>query len=158
VADGKGESSRESTSLLGGGGNWHGWGNGAVDFGSSDFQQTIIGEAVNQAVTQMSTELVADAGKLEARTVVVEGVVAAVDGGQIVLNVGRKAGLKVGDQLTVQRVTKEIKDPATGQVIRRLTSPVGVIRLTDVDDISAVGTPVSGSDFQVGDAVKTVTQ
>src|SRR5208337_297569 len=158
VADGKGESSRESTSLLGGGGNWHGWGNGAVDFGSSDFQQTILGEAVNGAVTQMSAGLVADAGKLEARTVVVEGLVAAVDGGQIVLDVGGKAGLKVGDQLTVQRVTKEIKDPATGQVIRRMTSPVGTIRLTDVDDVSAVGTAVSGSDFKVGDAVKTVTQ
>ncbi len=158
VGDGKGESSRESTSLLGGGGNWHGWGGGAVDFGSSDFQQTIIGEAINAAVKQMSGELIADAPKLEARTVTVEGVVAAVDGGQIVLNVGGKAGLKVGDQLTVQRVTKEIKDPSTGQVIRRLTSPVGVIRLTDVDAISAVGTPVSGSDFKVGDAVKTITQ
>jgi len=158
VATGKGESSRENTSLLGGGGNWHAGGAGAADFGSSDFQQTILGEAVNAAVTQMSAGLVADAGKLEVRTVQVEGLVAAVDGGQVVLNVGSKAGLKVGDQLTVQRVTKEIKDPSTGQVIRRLTSPVGTIRLTDVDAISAVGTPVSGSDFKVGDAVKTVTQ
>jgi len=158
VADGKGESSRESTSLLGGGGNWHGWGGGNVDFGSSDFQQTILGEAVNAAVTQMSQGLIADAGKLEIRTVQVEGLVAAVDGGQVILNVGAKAGLKVGDQLTVSRVTKEIKDPSTGQVIRRMTSPVGTIRLTDVDAISAVGTPVSGSDFKVGDAVKTVTQ
>lgn len=158
VATGKGESTRESTSLLGGGGNWHGWGGGAVDFGSSDFQQTIIGEAINAAVKQMSGELIADNSKLEMRTVVVEGVVAAVDGGQVVLNVGAKAGLKVGDQLTVQRVTKEIKDPSSGAVIRRMTSPVGVIRLTDVDDISAVGTPVSGSDFKVGDAVKTITQ
>jgi curli biogenesis system outer membrane secretion channel CsgG len=158
VAEGKGESSRESTSLLGGGSNWHGWGGGAVDFGSSDFQQTILGEAVNAAVKQMSGELIADNGKLEARTIKVEGLVAAVDGGQIVLNVGGKTGLKVGDQLTVERVTKEIKDPATGQVIRRLSSPVGVIKLTDVDDVSAVGTAVSGSGFKVGDAVKTVTQ
>ncbi len=36
----------------------------------------------------MSTGLVADAPKLVARTINVEGVVAAVDGGQIVLNVG----------------------------------------------------------------------
>jgi len=158
VADGKGESSRESTSLLGGGGGWNGWGGGNVDFGSSGFQQTILGEAVNAAVTQMSAGLVADAPKLEARTVVVEGLVAAVDGGQIILNVGAKAGLKVGDQLTVQRVTREIKDPSTGQVLRRMTAPVGVIRLTDVDEVSAVGTPVSGSDFKVGDAVKSVTQ
>ena len=158
VASGKGESSRESTSLLGGGNNWHGWGGGAVDFGSSDFQQTILGEAVNAAVQQMSGELIADNGKLQARTISVEGLVAAVDGGQIVLNVGAKAGLKVGDQLTVERVTKEIKDPSTGAVIRRMSSPVGVIRLTDVDAISAVGTAVSGSGFKVGDACKTVTQ
>ena len=158
VASGKGESSRESTSLLGGGSNWHGFGGGAVDFGSSDFQQTIVGEAVNQAVVQMTSELVADNTKLVARTISVEGVVAAVDGGQIVLNIGGKAGLKVGDQLTVKRVTKEIKDPSTGKVIRKMTSDVGVIRLTDVDDISAVGAPVSGSGFKVGDEVKTITQ
>ncbi len=158
VADGKGESSRESTSLLGGGSNWHGFGGGAVDFGSSDFQQTILGEAVNAAVTQMSTELVADSPKLVARTISVEGVVAAVDGGQIVLNVGSKVGLKVGDQLTVKRVTKEIKDPTTGKTLRKLTSDVGVIKLTDVDEVSAIGAPVSGSGFKVGDEVKTITQ
>lgn len=158
VAEGKGESSRESTSLLGGGSNWHGWGGGAVDFGSSDFQQTILGEAVNAAVKQMSGELIADNPKLEMRTVMVEGLVAAVDGGQVVLNVGAKAGLKKGDRLNVERITREVKDPTTGQVIRRMTSQVGVITLTDVDDISAVGTPVSGSGFKVGDEVKTVTQ
>jgi len=158
VAEGHGESSRSSTGLLGGGGNCHGWGNGAVDFGSSDFQQTILGEAVKAAVEQMSTGLVADNTKLQTRTIVVSGLVASVDGGQIVLNVGGKAGLKVGDQLSVERVTKEIKDPATGAVIRRLASPVGVVRVTDVDDISAVAAPVSGAGFKVGDAVKTVTQ
>ena len=158
VATGKGESERDSTSVGGAGGSWHGFGAGEADFGSSDFQQTIVGEAINSAVTQMSAELVADNSKLVARTISVEGVVASVDGGQIVLNIGAKAGLKVGDQLTVKRVTKEIKDPSTGQVIRKMTTDVGVIRLTDVDDISAVGAPVSGSGFKVGDNVKTITQ
>jgi curli biogenesis system outer membrane secretion channel CsgG len=158
VASGKGESQRESTSLLGGGGSWHGFGGGNVDFGSSDFQQTILGEAVNAAVQQMSTGLIADNAKLQTRTVTVAGLVAAADNGQIVLNVGGKAGLKVGDQLNVERVTSEIKDPATGQVIRRMSTPVGVIRITDVDDISAVGTAVSGTGFKVGDTVRTVTQ
>ncbi|MGH9500960.1 MAG: CsgG/HfaB family protein [Terriglobales bacterium] len=158
VAEGKGESSRESTSLLGGGGNWHGFGGGAADFGSSDFQSTIIGEAVKAAVDSMSQEVVADKDKLVARSIVVEGLVAAVDSGQIVLNVGGKNGVKVGDQLNVERVTKEIKDPSTGKVIRRLASPIGVVKVTDVDDISSVCTAVSGSGFKVGDAVKTVTQ
>lgn len=158
VAEGHGESSRSSTSLLGGGGNWHGWGGGNVDFGSSDFQQTILGEAVKKCVEQLSAGLIADNTKLQVRTIIVSGLIAAVDSGQIVLNVGAKAGVKVGDQLSVERVTKEIKDPSTGQVIRRLSTPVGVVKVTDVDDISSVATAVSGSGFKVGDAVKTVTQ
>lgn len=158
VAEGKGESERDSTSLLGGGGNWHGFGAGGVDFGSSDFQQTIIGEAVNQAVNQLSAGLVSDSSKFEARTITVSGLVAAVDGGQVILNVGSKAGVKVGDQLSIERVTKEIKDPTTGAVIRRMTTPVGVVKVTDVDALSSVCTPVSGSGFKEGDAAKTVTQ
>jgi len=158
VAEGKGESARSSTSLLGGGGNWHGWGGGAVDMGSSDFQNTIIGEATKAAVEQMSTEVVAGKDKLVARTIVVEGLVAAVDSGMIVLNVGGKAGIKVGDELTVERVSKEIKDPATGKVLRRMSTPIGVVKATDVDDVSAVCSVVSGTGFKVGDAVKTKTQ
>jgi curli biogenesis system outer membrane secretion channel CsgG len=158
VADGKGESQRTSTSLLGGGGNWHGFGAGNVDFGSSDFQNTIIGEAVKAAVEQMSTGVIGANNKLEVRQVIVQGLIAAVDGGQLILNVGGKAGVKVGDQLNVERVTKEIKDPATGSVLRRLSTPVGVVKVTDVDDVSSIATPVSGTGFKTGDAVKTVTQ
>jgi curli biogenesis system outer membrane secretion channel CsgG len=158
VAEGKGESQRESTSLLGGGGNWHGFGNGNADFGSSDFQNTIIGEAVKSAVEQTSSQVIAGKDKLVTRTIVVEGLIAAVDGGQIILNVGSKAGVKVGDQLNVERVSREIKDPSSGKVIRRIATTVGVVKVTDVDDISAVATTVSGTGFKTGDAVKTVTQ
>ena len=70
----------------------------------------------------------------------------------------KKAGINVGDQLEVVRVTREIKDPSTGQVIRRMTTTVGVIKAADVDDGSAVCDVVSGSGFKVGDAVHTVTQ
>jgi hypothetical protein len=78
-----------------------------------------------------------------------------VAGDQIVLNVGGKTGLKVGNQMNVARVTSEIKDPATGQVIRRMTTPVGVIEIIELDDISAVAKVVSGAGFR---AVKTTTQ
>ncbi len=158
VADGIGQSARSSNSLLGGGGNWHGFGGGNADFGSSDFQQTIIGEAVKLAVNQLTANLVADAPKIGVRTITVEGLVAAVDGGQVILNVGGKAGIKVGDQFDVMRVTKEIKDPATGAVIRKLSTAVGVVKATDVDEASAVCEIVSGTGFKTGDKVKTVTQ
>jgi curli biogenesis system outer membrane secretion channel CsgG len=155
VAEGQGTSSRSSTSLLGGGGNWHGGGGGNVDFGSSDFQNTIIGEATKIASDKLSADIVANVTKVSTRAVVIDGLVAAVDGGQIVLNVGKKAGVNVGDQLEVVRVTREIKDPSTGAVIRRLTSSIGIIKATDVDDQSAVCSPVSGTGFQAGDRVKS---
>jgi curli biogenesis system outer membrane secretion channel CsgG len=158
VAEGKGESKRSSTSLLGGGGNWHGFGGGAVDFGSSDFQQTIIGEAVKAATDQMTAGVIASAPKLQARIIKVEGLVAAVDGDQIVLNVGLKTGIKVGDHMSVERVTSTIKDPATGAVLRKMTTKLGELEVTDVDEISAVCKPVSGTGFKIGDVARTVVQ
>jgi curli biogenesis system outer membrane secretion channel CsgG len=158
VAEGVGQSSRSSTSMLGGGGNWNGFGGGAADFGSSNFQNTIIGEATKQAVDKLTADLVTSAGKVSVRVIKVEGLVAAVDGGQIVLNVGARAGVHVGDQLEVVRVTREIKDPSTGAVIRRLSSTVGVVQATDVDDASAVCNVVSGAGFKTGDSVRSVTQ
>ena len=158
VAEGKGQSSRSSTSLLGGGGNWHGFGSGNVDFGSSNFQNTIIGEATKAATDTLTADLLTSASKVSVRTITIDGLVAAVDGGQVVLNVGAKAGVKVGDQLEVVRVTKEIKDPSTGAVIRRLTSTIGVVKATDVDDASSVCTPVSGSGFKEGDRVRSTAQ
>jgi hypothetical protein len=75
-----------------------------------------------------------------------------------VLNVGAGDGLQVGDQLSIERVTREIKDPATGNVIRRMTSKIGVVEVTELDEISAVCRIMTGAEFQVGDAARTVTQ
>jgi curli biogenesis system outer membrane secretion channel CsgG len=154
VAEGTGQSSRSSTSLLGGGGNWHGFGGGNVDFGSSNFQNTIIGEATKDAVDKLTADLVSDGPKVPNQVAKIDGLVAAVDGGQVIVNVGTKAGVHSGDQLEIYRVTKEIKDPATGAVIRRLSTTVGIVKATDVDDASAVCTPVAGTGFMVGDMVR----
>lgn len=160
VAEGKGESSRSGTSLIGGGGNWHGFGSGGVDMSSSGFEETIIGEAVKAAVQQMSTGVIEGNAKLSARTVNVQGQVAFVEmaNHQVVLNVGAKNGLKVGDKLTVERVSQEIKDPATGAVLRRMSSKIGTVEVSDVDEVSAVAKIVDGTGFKVGDLAKTSLQ
>ena len=158
VADGKGESKREGTSLVGGGAGRGGWGGGGADFSSSGFQETIIGEAVKAAVENMSKGLISSNDKLRIRTVMVEGLVAAVEGDLVILNIGAPSGIKVGDKLSVERVTREIKDPASGKVIRKLSSQIGVVQVTEVDNASAVCKLVSGTGFKVGDTVKTQTQ
>lgn len=158
VADGHGESERSSTGLLAGGAGRGGFGVGAVDFSKSDFQETILGEAVKAAVEDLTADVVGANDKLQARKVVVEGLVAFVDADTVVLNVGASAGLKAGDQLSVERVTSEIKDPATGRVLRRMTDKLGTVEVTELDDISSVCRIVSGGGFQVGDAARTVTE
>jgi len=128
-----------------------------VDFNKKDFQQTIIGEAIRSAVDKVEVDLMAGTTKIEARKIVVEGLVASVEGGEIILNVGGKVGLKIGDRLTIERVTREVKDPVTNQVIRKISTQVGVIEITNVDDISSVAKIVSGNDFKIGDAANTMT-
>lgn len=155
VAEGKGESKRAGTSLLGAGGGIGGAGVGAFDMSSSNFADTILGEAVHQAVDSVAQQLDQSAGKLPTRTVKVEGLVADATGETLILNVGSKAGVKVGDQLEVRRVTREVKDPATGKVLRRITDKVGVVTITEVDETSAVGTYAGNGPAQVGDAAQT---
>ena len=157
VAQGVGESSRTSTTILGGGGSWNGFGAGGVNFGSSDFQETILGEAVRLATEQLSTELVAGSGRIELRQIVVEGLVAAVDDGIVILNVGSDAGVSVGDRMAIERVTREIRDPVTDEILRRLSSAVGTIELIDVDAVSSIGRILAGTEFQIGDLAKTLT-
>lgn len=158
VADGRGLSERSSTSLVGGGGSWGGFGAGGVDFSSSNFQETILGEAVKSAVEQMSAGLIQESEKLKARTINIEALLAFVDPSMVVLNVGSKSGLKVGDKLSVERVTREIKDPSSGKVLRRMTDKIGVIEVTNLDDTSAEAKIVSGAGFKVGDVAKTTTE
>lgn len=63
-AKGQAESSRSGL-LLGGGGGAGAGGAGEVEMGSSDFRETILGEATEKAVTQVTTNLVAKKANLE---------------------------------------------------------------------------------------------
>lgn len=153
VAAGKAESKRSGTSLLGAGGSGAGAGGAGVDMSSSNFAQTIIGEAVIAAVATLSKELDDNAGKIVAKAIVVDGLVADATGNELVLNVGTKGGVKVGDKLAVKRVTREVKDPATGKVIRRIEESLGTVAIKEADESSSVGSYTGATPAKVGDRV-----
>ena len=153
VATGKGESTRSGTSLLGAGGSGGSGGGGAYDMTSKNFAATILGEAVTKAVTSMAQQLDQNAGRLPTRKIEIDGLVADATQGTLILNIGTKAGLKVGDRLQVRRASREIKDPATGKVIRRIEDQVGEVVITEADENSAVGTFTGSSPAKVGDRV-----
>ena len=154
VASGKGESTRSGASLTGAGGGTGAAAAGALDMRSSNFANTVLGEAVNAAVENLSVQLNASASKVPTTTVSVDGLVADVSGNTLIINVGSRGGVKIGDKLQVSRVGREIRDPATGKVIRRVTESLGELAITEVDESSAVGKFSGTGTVKVGDAVK----
>lgn len=121
---------------------------------SSNFGATIIGEATNAAVTDLATKLEGSAEKLPTTVIAIDGLVADVSGNDLILNVGKNNGIRAGDRLKVSRTGKEIKDPATGKVLRRMDTPLGEVTITQVDDTSSEGAYAGAPGVRVGDHVK----
>jgi len=153
IASGKGESKRSGTSLLGAGGNSKAIGGGSVDMKSGNFANTIIGEAVYQAVQVGSQQLDSNAAKIVGKKISVEGLVADVSDQTLILNVGTKGGVRVGDRLQIKRTTREVTDPATGKVIRRIEDTVGEVVIGEADESSSVGKFSGTGKVLVGDRV-----
>lgn len=151
---GRGEESRNGTGILGAGGSYAGMAAGALDMKSSNFADTILGMAVNKATTQVANGMAQRASSLPTVTVTVDGMVADVSpDGTLIINVGSKAGLKVGDTLAIKRKIREVRDPATGKVIRSVEDAVGAMKITEVDEASAVGKFSGAGPAKVGDTV-----
>ena len=64
-AKGEGISKRSGLMLGGGGGGWGGAGVGDIQMGSSDFRETVLGEATEAAVVQVVQKLAASKTRLE---------------------------------------------------------------------------------------------
>jgi curli biogenesis system outer membrane secretion channel CsgG len=152
---GTGQSDRSGTSMLGAGGSGGSGGGAGMDMSSSNFGQTILGEAVHQAVISTAQQLDDDAAKLPTVKVSISGLVADVSGNTIIFNVGSKAGVKVGDQLDVSRAVRTVKDPSTGKVLKTITDKVGTAVVTEVDEGSATATFTGANPPKVGDAVNS---
>ncbi|MBI3909987.1 MAG: curli production assembly protein CsgG [Armatimonadetes bacterium] len=156
VASATGESRRDSFGGFGAGGAGGAFGAAGIDMSSSNFQNTIIGEATRKCVESLCAELVKQEARLPAAPKVqVAGRVADVDKDTLILNVGKSQGVKVGDVLDVERVVREVKDPDTGKVLREVTEVIGTVTITQVDEQSAVGTYKGTGVPKVGDRVKS---
>ena len=151
---GKGEESRGGTGILGSGGSYGGMAAGALDMRSKNFSETVLGAAVNKAVVEVAHGLDQKAGALPTREVTIDGLVAdAAADGTLIINVGTRAGVKVGDKLAIKRTGRTITDPATGKVIRRIEENVGTVTITEADAQSAVGKFSGAGQPKVGDTV-----
>jgi len=156
TGEARGESKRSSKGaggflMTGGGG-----GGGAVTMNSSNFGETIIGEATMDAVNQLAAQL--NSGKVESsaadRTDDLDARVADVTGNTITINAGSGSGLQAGQKFTIYHKGKEIKDPTTGEVLDVQVTPLGSMTITTVRDRISMGTFSGSGAPVVGDIVR----
>jgi hypothetical protein len=159
---GYGEVQKSGLALSGAGSSgWGRGGGGGIDMGSSNFKESQIGKAVTLAVTNLATNLDAKASavpppaaKPVAALPPLDGLVADASSSEIIVNVGSRSGVNVGDTLFIKRVERVIKDPATGKPIRSIESTIGTLTVTSVDADSAVGKFSGAGAPKIGDHVK----
>jgi curli biogenesis system outer membrane secretion channel CsgG len=153
----RGESKRESKGMggmLGVGGVAAG---GGVDMTSSNFAETIIGEATIQACDNLAVIINDKIPSMPKRFVDLESRVALVSGANLTISAGTNDSVAVGDKFEVFKILGEVKDPVTKEVLEFQTQKVGDLVITSVRERIATGGYV-GSPAEVGYLVRKVQQ
>ena len=148
----RGESKRESKGFGGMFGiAGAGAGGGGIDMTSSNFGETIIGEATIQCVDKIAQLMNDKVPTLPKKQLDVEARVADVSGGVVTLAGGSNDGIQVGDRFEVFHIISEIKDPVSGEVLDSKVEKTGEMVITSVRDRIAMGQysggPVSAKNF-----------
>jgi curli biogenesis system outer membrane secretion channel CsgG len=158
VASGEARGESKRTSAGGGVGFLAGgaFGGAGVNMASSNFAETIIGEATMDAVDKLAADVrnVNLNGGADARENDLDALVADVSDDTITINAGSAAGLQVGQTFTIYHKGKVIKDPATGEVLDVQTTPLGQLTITVVRDKISMGTYSGAAKPVVGDVVR----
>ncbi|MEP7353548.1 MAG: CsgG/HfaB family protein [Acidobacteriota bacterium] len=128
----------------------------STEMTSSNFANTIIGEAVQDAVDKLAVQLktVNLQGASTGRAADVDARVADVSGNTLIINAGSMVGVAVGQTFTVYHKGKEIKDPTTGEVLDVQTTAVGKLTITSIRDKISTGSYTGGTVPVVGDVVR----
>jgi curli biogenesis system outer membrane secretion channel CsgG len=132
------------------------FGGAGVNMTSSNFGETIIGEATMDAVDKLALDVrnVNMQGGATSRDLDLDALVADVSGDSITINAGSAAGLQAGQTFTVYHKGKVIKDPSTGEVLDVQTTPLGQLTITVVRDKISMGTYSGSGRPVVGDVVR----
>jgi|GEM_PF-964915 len=153
TGEARGESQRQSESANGFVSGLVEAARGKFDMTSSNFAQTIIGEATIDCVDKIAANLDAQMEKIHFRNERMEGRVAFVNGAEITVNIGADAGVNEGDTFSVNRILNEIHDPVTHEVIDVATRHVGELTIVSVKARTAIGKYTGGEKSQIGDQV-----
>jgi curli biogenesis system outer membrane secretion channel CsgG len=143
TGEARGESSRKSNGFAAMAAGWnrgaYGAGAGSFDMTSSNFAETIIGEATQDCVNKLADVMNTQAGAMKKAAHEVEASVADVAGNVLTITAGGNDGVLAGDVFEILKVVREVKDPGTNEVLDRITEKVGEMTVVSVRDKIATG-------------------
>jgi curli biogenesis system outer membrane secretion channel CsgG len=139
TGEARGESSRKSKGIGGMVGVDGVYAGGKVDMTSSNFAQTIIGEATMDACNKLAAVMNDRIPNLPAKAVEVEARVADATNTQLTITAGSEAGVVVGDRFEVFKILSEVKDPVTKEVLDLKLEKVGDLIIATVRERISVG-------------------
>ncbi|NQU60861.1 MAG: hypothetical protein HQ512_06995 [Rhodospirillales bacterium] len=105
-----------------------------ISMGGDQFMKTPLGAASRTAIKKAVYKIISTAGNRPWQGRVVE-----FEGGEVFINAGARAGIEKGDLFMIERVTKTLTDPSTGEVLGTRKKELGVVTIRDVQEKLAIG-------------------
>lgn len=140
TGEARGESSRKSKNWGAVLGTPGAVGGAGASMESSNFAETIIGEATKDAVDKLAEELNRRIPALPAKQMDIEGRVAKIVGdGTLYLSVGAVDGVQPTDRFEIHQILDTVQDPVTKEIIDERTQKVGELAVTNVRDRVTIG-------------------
>jgi curli biogenesis system outer membrane secretion channel CsgG len=120
----------------------------------AQFDESLVGKATREAIDEivmLLDEQGGGSGVWEAKVVMMKD-------GEVIINNGAEAGVKIGERFVVYRAGEEKIDPDTGESLGAEETKIGEIEVVN-NNIGGKGKAasckvLSGNDFQKGDAVR----
>ena len=128
----------------------------AMEILGSEFVESLLPEATSGAVDQIAKQLNTFAQKIPALQIAVGGRVAEVAGNALTLNMGKKSGLIIGQQIEILREATAAPDSSASPNAPRLSKRIGLATITELGEDYATAIFSGPGVPQVGDRVRLV--
>lgn len=120
----------------------------------NEFVESLLPEATNNAVEQIATQLNGFAEKIPVLQTSVEGQVAEVAGPVLTLNVGKKSGFRIGQQVEILREAPPAAGSNAAPDAPRLLMRIGLATITEMGEEYASATFSEPASAQIGDRIR----
>ena len=120
-----------------------------MSFGGTEFKNSPIGQACEQAVQQAVDQIAAAMDKVSWSAQVLSS-----DSGQIYIDAGAVQNIQTGEVFKVYHKGKVLTDPSTNAVIDVIEDPVGSIKITTVREKTSAAAVTDGAIPARGDIVR----